>query len=233
MRLVGMIALWYTEAGKYKVFPFDSRGSVRATDERPQLAEERKTYVYYPGTQAVPENVAARVLNRAHSITADVEIPKGGGEGVLISHGSNEGGYSFFIKDKKLHYVHNYVDVAEYHVESKQSLPEGKAQLRLEFEPMGKPDLAKGKGAPGRVQLYINGKLTGQADFPVTIPLLIGITGGLTVGRNTGSPISHLYASPFPFTGTIYKVTIDVSGKMTQDLHEEKKAMAKAATARQ
>jgi arylsulfatase A-like enzyme len=232
-KLIEMIALWYSEAGKYNVFPLDSRGSLRATDERPQIAEERKTYIYYPGTQAVPENVAARVLNRAHSITADVEIPKEGAQGVLVCHGSNEGGYSFFVKNKKLHYVHNYVDVAEYHVESKQTLPEGKAQLRFEFEPTGKPDLAKGKGAPGRALLYINGKLVAQADFPVTIPLLIGITGGLAVGRNTGSPISHLYASPFAFTGTIYKVTVDVSGKMTQDIQEEKKAMAKAATARQ
>jgi arylsulfatase A-like enzyme len=232
-KLIEMIALWYSEAGKYKVFPLDSRGTLRFTDARPQIAEERKVYVYYPGTQAAPENVAAHVLNRAHSITADVEIPRGGAQGVLVCHGSNEGGYSFFLKDNKLHYVHNYVDVAEYRVESTQSLPEGKTQLRFEFEPTGKPDLAKGKGAPGHGRLYINGKLAGQADFPVTIPLLVGIGGGLAVGRNSASPISHLYSSPFPFTGTIYQVTIDVSGKMTQDIHEEKKAMAKAAVARQ
>jgi hypothetical protein len=232
-KLIEMIALWYAEAGKYKVFPLDSRGTLRLTDERPQLTKDRKIYVYYPGTQAVPEKIAAKVLNRAHSITAEIEIPKGGAQGVVICHGSNEGGYSLFIKDNKLHYIHNYVDVAEYHVQSIQTVPEGKMQLRFEFEPTSEPELAKGKGAPGRAKLYINGNPAGQTDFPVTIPLLVGLGGGLTVGRNPGSPISKLYSSPFPFTGTIYQVTIDVSGKMIQDTREEERAMAKAAMARQ
>ena len=141
-----MIALWYTEAGKYKVLPLDSRGTLRFADERPQLSKERKTYVYFPGTQGVPENVAVKVLNRAHTFTADVEIPKGGAEGVLRCHGSNIGGYSFFIKDGKLHYVHNYVGAQELHVESSAPEPEGAHALRFEFEPTGNPDIAKGKG---------------------------------------------------------------------------------------
>ena len=106
-------------------------------------------------------------------------------------------------------------------------------QFRFEFEPTGEPELAQGKGAPGRAKLYINGNPAGQTDFPVTIPLLVGLGGGLAVGRNPGSPISKLYSSPFPFTGTIYQVTIDVSGKMIRDTREEERAMAKAAMARQ
>ncbi len=148
-KLIEMIALWYAEAGKYNVFPLDSRGTARFADERPQLTRERKSYVYFPHTQAVPENVAVKVLNRAHSITAEVEIPKGGAEGVLLCHGGNTGGYSLFVKDQKLHYVHNYVGAEEYHVESSASVPEGKCELRFEFDPTGQPDIAKGKGAAG------------------------------------------------------------------------------------
>ena len=74
-KLIEMIALWYVEAGKYNVLPLDSRGTARFADERPQLTADRQTYVYYPHTQAVPENVAVKVLNRAHSLTADVELP--------------------------------------------------------------------------------------------------------------------------------------------------------------
>jgi arylsulfatase A-like enzyme len=232
-KLIEMIALWYSEAGKYKVFPLDSRGTMRFSDERPQLTSERKTYVYYPHTQSVPENVAVKVLNRAHSLTAEVEIPKGGAEGVIICHGSNIGGYSFFIKDKKLHYAHNYVGADEYDVVSTEEVPEGRVQLRFEFEPTGKPDLAKGRGTPGRAQLYINGKMVGQSDIPVTVPLSIGIGGGLTVGRNPSSSVSKLYQPPFEFTGKIFKVTADVSGKMIQDTEEEMRAFAKAAMARQ
>jgi arylsulfatase len=93
--------------------------------------------------------------------------------------------------------------------------------------------MAKGKGAPGRAQLYINGKLVGQADIPVTIPLAIGLGGGLAVGRTPHSSISKLYKPPFAFTGKIFKVTADVSGKMIQDKEEEAKAQAKVMMARQ
>jgi hypothetical protein len=232
-KLIEMIALWYAEAGKYNVLPIDSRGTLRFADERPQITKDRKTYVYYPGTQMVPENVAVKILNRAHSFTAEVEIPKGGAEGVIVTHGSNVGGYSLFIKDKKLHYVHNYVGAEELRVESTKEVPEGKVELRFEFEPKGKPDIRKGKGAPGRGQLYINSKLVGQADFPVTVPLALGLGSGVAVGRNPGSSVSKLYKPPFEFTGRILKVTVDVSGKMIQDTEEEKKAFAKAQMARQ
>ena len=145
-----MIALWYMEAGKYNVFPLDSRGTLRFADERPQLTKDRKTYVYYPHTQMIPENVAAKLLNRSHSLTAEVEIPKGGAEGVLICHGGNVGGYTLFVKDKKLHYVHNYVGAEEFHVVSNADVPEGKVELRYEFETTGEPDLKKGKGRRAR-----------------------------------------------------------------------------------
>jgi hypothetical protein len=171
--------------------------------------------------------------DRAHSLTAEVEIPKGGAKGVLVCHGSNAGGYTLFVKDNKLHYVHNYVGAQEFHVESRESVPEGKSKLRYEFEPTGKPDIARGKGAPGRAQLYLNDKLVGQADLPVTVPLLLGLGGGLTVGRNPGSAVSRLYGPPFAFTGTIFKVMADVSGQMLQDTEEERKAVAKRAMSRQ
>lgn len=181
----------------------------------------------------MPENVAVKVLNRAHSFTAEVDMPKGGAEGVILCHGGNSGGYSLFVKDGKLHYVHNYVGAQEFHIESTQEVPKGKCKLRYEFEPTGKPDVAKGKGAAGRGQLYVNGKLVGQGDLPVTVPLLLGLGGGLSVGRNPGSAVSSLYQPPFAFTGRILKVTADVTGKMIQDTEEEAKAHAKAAMARQ
>jgi arylsulfatase A-like enzyme len=232
-RLIEMIGLWYIEAGKYNVLPLDSRGTARFADARPELTKERKTYVYFPGTQSVPENVAVRVLNRAHSFVADVEIPKGGAEGVIVSHGGNAGGYSFFIKDKKLHHAHNYVGAEEFHVESTEEVPEGRVELGFEFEPTGKPDIAKGKGVPGKAQLYINKKLVGEAEYAYTVPLLLSLGEGLTVGRDPASAVSSLYQPPFAFTGTIYMVTADVSGKMIQDTEEEKKAFAKASMARQ
>ena len=77
--------------------------------ERPQIAESRDRYVYRPGTQTVPFFAAPRLLNRPHSITADADILTGGAEGVLLCQGTRVGGWSFYIKDGKLHYAHNYV----------------------------------------------------------------------------------------------------------------------------
>jgi len=220
-KLIEMIATWYVEAGKYNVLPIDARGVLRLADERPQITADRTHYTYYPGTQGVPSNAAVRVLNRPHSISADVEIPAGGAEGVLLAHGGIDSGYSFYMKSGKLHWVHNYVSRALYHVESREKVPEGRHQLRFEFEVTGKPDIASGKGVPGRAQLYIDGKLVAQAEVPVTTPLALGLTSGVTCGLAPGAPVTPDYQPPFEFTGKIYSVTVDVSGELIEDREAE------------
>ena len=213
------------EAGRYGVLPIDSRGTLRFADLRPQIAAARERYTYYPGTQPVPSNAGPNVLNRAHSITADVEIPKDGAAGVLLSAGDVQGGFTFFVKDGKLKYIYNYVGSDFYQVESKTAIPPGRHKLRFEFEPTGKPDLAHGKGAPGHVQLYVDGKLGGEADIPLTIPLSLGLGGGIVCGADAGSPVTSDYQPPFAFTGTIYSVTLDVSGDLIRDAEAELRAV--------
>ena len=114
-----MIATWYVEAGKYNVLPVDSRGVTRFADPRPQIAVARNSYTYYPDTQVIPINACPNVLNRPHSITADVEIPKGGAEGVLFSAGDVQGGFAFYIQNGKLNYVYNYVASNFFHARIK------------------------------------------------------------------------------------------------------------------
>jgi arylsulfatase len=220
-KLIEMIATWYVEAGKYNVLPVDSRGTSRFADPRPQIAVARTSYTYYPGTQMVPINAGPTVLNRPHSITADVEIHKGGAEGALLSAGDVQGGFSFYVQGGKLHYVYNYVGSEFYHVESDVPVPQGRHKLRFEFEVTGKPDIAKGKGAPGRGQLYIDGKLVGQTDIPLTMPLSLGLGGGIVCGADSGSPVWDKYKPPFKFSGTVHGVTIDVSGELIKDADAE------------
>jgi arylsulfatase A-like enzyme len=216
-KLIELIGAWYVEAGKYNVMPVDGRGVQRFAEARPQLTADRTSYTFYPGTQAVPTSAGPQILNRTHSITAEVEIPKGGAAGALISFGGTDGGFSFFVKDGKLHHLHNYVARDYLHVESEETVPEGKHALRFEFEVTGKPDFAKGKGTPGRAELYIDGKLVGGAEYPHTTPLSMGLTGGWSVGGDPGAPVGPFYVSPFEFTGTIHSVTIDVSGEVIKD----------------
>ena len=175
----------------------------------------------------MPYFAGPKTVNRPHAITADAEIPPGGAEGVLLCQGSGMGGWSFYVQDGKLHYVHNYVRRAWYKVSSPDSLPAGRHQLRFEFEPTGKPDLPNGRGAPGHAQLYVDGQLVAQEEFPVTTPVAYN-PGGLTCGANPGSPVTPDYHAPFTFTGTLHTVTVDLSGDLITDTEAEMRmAMAR------
>jgi arylsulfatase A-like enzyme len=228
-RLIAMIGMWYAEAGKYKVLPIDSRGTLRLGDPRPQIAIERQRYIYYPGTQVVPNNAAPRLLNRPLTVTAEVDIPKGGCEGVLFAMGGNDGGFSFYVKGGKLQYAYNYVAQSHYYVASTTSVPEGHHFLSFEFRPTGKPDPNKGLGAPGTIQLFVDGKEIGRGDIPVTIPIVLGLGAGVSVGADPGSPTTPEYKPPFKFTGVIKRVQVDVSGESIED----KAARFRAVMARQ
>ncbi|MFG2729458.1 arylsulfatase [Streptomyces canus] len=219
-KLIEMIALWYVEAGRYNVLPIDGSAFERMMLKRPQITEDRTSYTLRPDTQALPAAVAPRVLNRPHSITADVEIPPGGAEGVLLCQGTNAGGWSFYVKDNHLHYAHNYVHRALHHVTSGETVPEGRHALRFEFEPTGSPDIAAGKGSPGRAQLYVDDRLVGEIEMPFTTPVAFN-PGGMCCGANPGSAVTSGYQAPFRFTGTLHSVTVDMSGDLIVDAPSE------------
>jgi arylsulfatase len=215
-KLAEMITRWYAEAGKYQVMPLDGTLFQRAQAERPHLAADRNRYVFYPDLSVVPLANTPPVFNRPHSITADVEIPAGGAEGVLLAHGGVAGGYVLLVKDGKLHYIHNYLGLQEYQVSSKVDVPTGRVSLRYEFEPTGPPEPRTGKGAPGNAQLYINGDLVANREFPVTVPIVFGIEG-LSCGYDFGEAVSREYHGAFRFTGQIHSVTVDLSGELIED----------------
>jgi arylsulfatase len=215
-QLIEMIALWYVHAGRYGVLPIDGRGVTRLLEERPQIGRDRSLYVFYPRTSVVSNKIAPRTLNRPHSITATVEL-RDGAEGVLVAQGGSSGGYSLFVKDHRLCYAYNFLGVRQFHVQTDATLGAGRHELRFEFEPTGRADIARGKGTPARAQLYIDGKLSAQTELPVTIPLDIGITDGLSCGRDEGSTVTGLYSGPFTFTGDLEKVVVDISGELIDD----------------
>jgi arylsulfatase A-like enzyme len=218
--LIALIARWYVEAGKYDVLPIDGSALPRMMTERPTVAEPRNRYVLRPGTQTIPGFAGPRLLNRPHAITADVEIPAGGADGVLICQGTGVGGWTLFVKNNRLCYTHNYVRRALYRVAATDPLPPGRHELRFEFEPTGPPDFANGKGAPGRAQLYLDRTLVAESDFPLTTPVAFN-PGGLTCGANPSLAVDPDYESPFRFAGTLHSVTIDLSGDLIVDSDSE------------
>ncbi|MGB3386688.1 MAG: hypothetical protein WBA88_01760 [Pseudaminobacter sp.] len=169
----------------------------------------------------VPSNAAPRLTNVPHTVSVHASIPKGGAEGVLFCMGGNDGGFVFYINSGKLTYGYNYVADQRFKIEAKNGgIPEGDHVFTFEFAPTGKPDIAKGKGVPANVKLFVDGKVVGEGDLPVTIPISLGLGGGLVMGADTGLPVmlAEDYEPPFAFTGTIRKSLVDISGEPIEDL---------------
>ena len=216
-KLIEMIGTWYVEAGKYNVMPVDGRGTLRFADERPQIAVARDSYTYYRGTQSVPFGAGPMLLNRPHSIIAGVEVPENGADGVLVSYGGVDGGYVLYVQEGKLNYVQNYVSRDYLQVTSDVTVPAGKHALRFEFEVTGEPDVTNGIGTPGIGRLFIDDDQVGETNFPVTTPLSLGLTGGITVGADPGAPVCPFYEGPFEYEGEIMKVVFNVGGEAVID----------------
>jgi arylsulfatase len=107
-----------------------------------------------------------------------------------------------------------------FEVASSDPVPPGDHVLRFEFEPQGQPDLAQGHGMPGRFELYVDDQLVGASEVPFTTPFAFN-PGALTCGADPGSTVTSAYAAPFRFTGTLHKVTVDLSGELIPDKESE------------
>ncbi|MBZ5697450.1 MAG: arylsulfatase [Acidobacteriia bacterium] len=197
-------AFW-GEAEKYQVLPLDDRLTERIADTtlRPSLIAGRTTYTYYPGTVRVPYSSAAQLTNRSYTITAYVDVPPGGSDGVLVAEGGVPGGYVLFIKDGRPTYESNYAAQTRYKVTSSEVLASGPNVIRMEFRYDG-----GGLGKGGTVILFVNDKKVGEGR------LAKSAWGRFTledfdIGEDSGSPVSNAYASPNRYTGKLKKVVID------------------------
>src|SRR5262245_54777489 len=122
--------LWWAEAAKYNVLPLDWRGVERLNGElmgRPSLAGAAKTFTYYEGQIGLPNEACPRILNKSWSLTADLNISSEA-EGMINTYGGMVGGYGLYVKDNKLTFVYNYLDIERYIVTSSSSMPKGKVQ---------------------------------------------------------------------------------------------------------
>ena len=227
-KLIEMIGRWWAEAGKYNVLPLDGDVRSRLVVERPTIARPRNKIVIYPGGSSIPFSATPKLYNRPWSITAEVVIPEGGAEGVLLAQGGRIGGYVFFVKEKRVYFLYNYLGRDKFWLKSDAVLPEGEVELRYEFEPSGPPIPAEGKGVAAKGQLYINRKLVAAIDMPFSVLAMFG-TQGLSCGYDAGDPAApEEYQAPFRFTGTIKRVTLDISGELIPDSETDMKiAMAR------
>jgi hypothetical protein len=141
-------------------------------------------------------------------VDADIGVPEGGVEGMIVTHGGLEGGYGLYVRDSKPKFVYNYLSLERYDIASPAPLPKGKVQIKVNLAYGGKPG-ELGKGAT--VTMTVNGSKVAEGQLPKTIPQQISIGEGLDVGEDIGSPVDFTYKPPFQFTGKIEKVTVDLS----------------------
>ncbi len=222
-KLKELIDAWFVQAKENKVLPLDDRSAAELlTIERPSQEPPRDRYVYYPNTAPVPEAVAVNVRGRSYKILANVEISDKNASGVIFAHGSRFGGHALFIRNRRLHYVYNFLGIKPEQVfKSSVPLKPGKYTLGMEFVREDKGEYGESLGT---TKLYIDEKVVAQGPMK-TQPAKFTLSGdGLCIGYDSGDAVSSLYKTPGEFKGgTIDAVGVTVEGTPYIDLEAEAK----------
>jgi arylsulfatase len=217
--LAKLVALWWEEAERFNVLPLDNRPVAALLAPRRPVPRHPR-YVFWPDGSIVPETVTVNVRNRSHAVVADVEVPDGSKalEGVLLAMGTTLGGWSFHVLDGRLRYAHNYVGKICAVVESEEVVTPGLHQLAMSFFTAG--------DFKATAKLLIDGRVVGEGVIERLTPVRHSITGGgITCGWEQGPSVGPGYRAPFPFTGTLRRVVVDVSGKPYRDPEAEFEAI--------
>jgi len=209
--------LFWTEAAKYNVLPIEN-GRIDRFDvsNRPSLTTGREEFTYYPGLVRIPEGAAPDLKNKSYQIKAEVAIPKGGAEGMLLTHGGRFSGWGLYLLKGKPVFHYNLAGVARYTIAGKDKLAPGKHSILFDFKYDGG---GLGKGGVGT--LLVDGKKVATGRIERTLPFRLSLDETLDCGEDTGTPISEDYRVPFKFTGTLAKVVIDL-GKSGLAASDEK-----------
>jgi arylsulfatase len=218
------------ECVKYNVLPLDDRRIERFDPEvagRPTLIKGT-SQLLFGGMGRLTENTVLNLKNRSHSVTAEVVLPAGKANGVIVAQGGQFGGWTFYAKDGKLKYCYNLFGIRQFYTESSDLLPAGLHQVRMEFAYAG-GGLAKG----GNVALFVDGRKVGEGGLPATQPLTFSMDETLDVGKETGSSVTHDYtAETSKFNGAIHWIQLD-QGSDDQDHLISPEERLRVAMARQ
>jgi arylsulfatase len=222
--------LWLIEATKYNVLPIDDRGAERLEPSmagRPTLIRG-DSQLFFPGMGRLSENSVVSIKNKSFSVTAEVVIPDGRVDGVIIAQGGRFGGWSVYVKNGRAKFVYNTLGIHEFGIEADVVIPSGKHQVRMEFAYDG-GGLAKG----GDVTLYYDGTKVGTGRVGVTQPMIFSADETTDIGYESGTTVASDYsAHGSRFTGKINWVQIDL-GKDDHDHFIDPEERLRVAMSRQ
>jgi arylsulfatase A-like enzyme len=207
-KLAELQQLWLDEAKKYNVLPLDDRRVERMNSDlagRPVLIRG-KSQLLFGGMSRLTEGSMINVKNKSHAVTAQVVVPDGGAQGVIIAQGGTFAGWSLYAKGGKPAYCYNLLGLQRFKIEGESPIPAGEHQVRMEFAYDG-GGLAKG----GTVTLYVDGTKVGEGRVEGTIPMVFSADETADVGSDNASPVSDDYGpTGNAFNGRITWVQIDL-----------------------
>jgi len=198
--------LFWAEASKFNVLPLDNSKAERFdVSLRPSLTQGRTEFTYYPEMARIPEGAAPDFKNKSYRIAADVEIPEGGAEGVLMTQGGRFNGLGLYLLQGRPIFDYNLVGIDRTTLAAKDALTPGKHTIALDFKYDG-----GGIGKGGLLTLTVDGKEVADGKLARTIPFRVSADETFDIGEDTGTPVSEDYHVPFKFNGTLNKVVIDL-----------------------
>ncbi|TWU18957.1 arylsulfatase [Allorhodopirellula heiligendammensis] len=214
-KLAEMKKLFLQQAEKYQVLPLDASVATRLVSPRPNITAGRTEFVYRVPMTGVPQGDSPLILNTSYTITAEVEIPDGGAEGILLTSGGRFGGYGFYLLKGKPVFLWNLVDLDRQRWEGHEEIAPGKHTIEFDFQYDGLGDgtLAfnsmSGIGRSGTGILKVDGREVATQKMEKTIPLILQWDETFDIASDTGTPVDDTdYQIPFEFTGTLNKLTL-------------------------
>ncbi len=207
-QLAHLKSLWWEDAKKYQVLPI--LGGMASFFGLSQLDSDAQRLTYERGVENLLPGVAPHVFNRSWRVVADVVIPQGGAEGVIVSNGDYLGGYALYILDGKPRFTYSNLGIKTTTLSSSEKVPTGKVRVVYEFT-ADHPGLY---GGGGKGELSVNSKKVAESRFESTVPFQFNISAGFDIGKNNGTPVvregDYAKKVPFSFTGTIDKVVFEL-----------------------
>jgi len=232
-KLKEMQDIFWAEAKKYQVLPLDASVASRMITPRPSITAGRNEFIWTLPLTGTPNGDAPSILNASYNFKAEIEVPQGGAEGMLITQGGRFGGYGFYVLKGKPVFTWNLVDLKRVKWQGADALTPGAHTLEFDFkyDGLGMGTIAynnlSGIGRSGTGVLKVDGKVVATQTMERTLPLILQWDESLDVGSDTLTPVDDGdYQSPFAFTGTIKKITLTIDRPKLSP--EDQKRLAEA-----
>ncbi len=229
-----MKQMFIEEAKKYQVFPLDASVAARIVAPRPNITAGRTEFVYTKPMVGLPQGDSPLLLNTSYTVTADITVPEGGAEGMILTSGGRFAGYGFYLLKGKPVWLWNMIDLERVKWEGPDALTPGRHTVEFDFkyDGLGAGTLAfnnfSGVGRPGAGTLKVDGKVVATKKLPRTLPMILQWDESFDIGSDTLTGVNDAdYKPPFRLTAKLNKLTIKVDRpKLTEaDVKKLEKAM--------